>query len=80
MKFYLLDLTAQRSLVAYLRDQGFEVFILSWKNPDAQDADLAVQVYIDLGVRAAIAKIQAMGHERLHAAGYTALGGHCWRL
>lgn len=74
MKFYILDLTAQRSLVAYLRDQGFEVFILSWKNPDAEDAGLSMQDYIDLGVRAAIAQIKAMGHPRLHAAGYC-LGG-----
>lgn len=74
MKYYILDLTTERSLVAYLRDQGFEVFILSWKNPNAEDADLAMQDYIDLGVRAAIAKIQAMGHERFHAAGYC-LGG-----
>lgn len=74
MKYYILDLTSERSLVAYLRDQGFEVFILSWKNPDAGDADLAMQDYVDLGVRTAIAKIKEMGHERLHAAGYC-LGG-----
>ncbi|MGJ5621112.1 PHA/PHB synthase family protein [Sulfitobacter sp. MF3-043] len=74
MKYYILDLTAQRSLVAYLRDQGFEVFILSWKNPDQKDADLSLQDYVDLGVRAAITKIKAMGCTRLHAAGYC-LGG-----
>ncbi|MDW3223845.1 MAG: alpha/beta fold hydrolase [Paracoccaceae bacterium] len=74
MKYYILDLTAERSLVAYLRDQGFEVFILSWKNPGAEDANLTMQDYVDLGVRAAISKIQSMGHVRLHAAGYC-LGG-----
>ncbi|UWR21827.1 alpha/beta hydrolase [Sulfitobacter sp. S190] len=74
MKYYILDLTAQRSLVAYLRDQGFEVFILSWVNPGAEDAELSIQDYVDLGVRAAIARIREMGHERLHAAGYC-LGG-----
>jgi len=74
MKFYILDLTAQRSLVAYLRDQGFEVFILSWKNPTAEDAGLSMQDYIDLGIRAALAQIRSMGHTRLHAAGYC-LGG-----
>ncbi|WP_299732645.1 alpha/beta fold hydrolase [uncultured Tateyamaria sp.] len=74
MKFYILDLTAQRSLVAYLRDQGFEVFILSWKNPDEADADLSLQDYVDLGVRAAIQHIKDIGHPRLHAAGYC-LGG-----
>jgi polyhydroxyalkanoate synthase len=74
MKFYILDLSAQRSLVAYLRDQGFEVFILSWKNPVEADADLSMQDYIDLGVRAAIAQIKQMGHPRLHAVGYC-LGG-----
>lgn len=74
MKFYILDLTAQRSLVAYLRDQGFEVFILSWKNPDETDADLSMQEYIDQGVRAAIHQVKYMGHSRIHAAGYC-LGG-----
>ena len=57
MKYYILDLTAQRSLVANLRDQGFEVFIISWKNPDKSDADLSMQDYIDQGVRAAIAQV-----------------------
>lgn len=74
MKFYILDLTAQRSLVAYLRDQGFEVFILSWKNPTTEDAELTMQDYVDLGVRAAIHQIQELGHPRLHVAGYC-LGG-----
>lgn len=74
MKFYILDLTAQRSLVAYLRDQGFEVFILSWKNPDEADADLSMQDYINLGVRTAIQHIKDSGHPRLHAVGYC-LGG-----
>lgn len=74
MKFYILDLTAQRSLVAYLRDQGFEVFILSWKNPDQEDTELSMQDDIDLGVRAAIQQIKAMRRPRLHVAGYC-LGG-----
>jgi polyhydroxyalkanoate synthase len=74
MKYYILDLTAQQSLVAYLRDQGFEVFIMSWKNPEEDDANLSMQDYVDLGVRAAIAKIKELGHTHLHAAGYC-LGG-----
>ncbi|NNE88070.1 MAG: alpha/beta fold hydrolase [Silicimonas sp.] len=74
MKYYVLDLTAQRSLVAYLRDQGFEVFILSWKNPDEKDAKLSLQDYIDTGVREPIQCLQKMGAKRLHAVGYC-LGG-----
>lgn len=74
MKYYVLDLTAQRSLVAYLRDQGFEVFILSWRNPDASDAELSLQDYIDKGVRASIDHISKLGAKQLHAVGYC-LGG-----
>ncbi|HEX6736566.1 MAG TPA: alpha/beta hydrolase, partial [Azonexus sp.] len=32
-KFYILDLTAKKSMVKHLTDQGFSVFITSWKNP-----------------------------------------------
>lgn len=74
MKYYILDLTAERSLVAYLRDQGFEVYIISWKNPGKEDAGLRLQDYADLGVRAAIDKIMHRGAQRLHGVGYC-LGG-----
>lgn len=74
MKYYILDLTAERSLVAYLRDQGFEVYILSWRNPDASDASLSMQDYIDMGVRAAVAYLKSSGAAHVHGMGYC-LGG-----
>lgn len=74
MKYYVLDLSQQNSVVKYLCDEGFEVYMISWKNPDAADADLGMQDYVDLGIRAAIDVVQQHGHERLHAVGYC-LGG-----
>lgn len=70
MKFYILDLTQQRSLVAYLRDQGFEVYIISWKYPDEEDAGRSMQDYVDPGVRAAIETIRSGDAPALHAVGY----------
>jgi polyhydroxyalkanoate synthase len=74
MKYYILDLTKQRSLVAHLRDQGFEVYILSWKNPGKEDADLSMQDYLDLGIRETVDRIRQTGAEKIHAVGYC-LGG-----
>ena len=74
MKYYILDLTDERSLVRFLRDQGFEVYILSWKNPGTEDAKRTMQDYIDLGVRMAMDHVSGTGAKGIHAVGYC-LGG-----
>ncbi|MEI8298082.1 MAG: alpha/beta fold hydrolase [Pseudomonadota bacterium] len=75
MKYYILDLSARNSLVKYLVDQGHTVFVVSWKNPQAEDRDLGMDDYVDLGLKAAV---DAISHivpgVGIHAAGYC-IGG-----
>lgn len=49
-KYYILDLTPKKSMVKYLVDQGFTVFVTSWKNPGADMANVAYEDYITEGV------------------------------
>jgi polyhydroxyalkanoate synthase len=75
MKYYVLDLSPRNSLVRYLREQGFTVFMISWKNPGKGDRDLGMEEYHRLGVMAALdAVARVVPETRVHGVGYC-LGG-----
>ncbi len=75
MKYYVLDLEPHNSMVKFLVDAGYTVFMISWKNPHAEDRELGLDDYHRLGVRAALDTIAKARPDRaVHAVGYC-LGG-----
>jgi polyhydroxyalkanoate synthase len=49
-KYYILDLQPKNSMVQHLVKQGFTVFVVSWKNPDASMEELGFEDYMRLGI------------------------------
>ncbi len=74
-KYYILDMQPQNSLIKFLVDSGFTVFVISWKNPDAALEDATFEDYLTLGPLAAfkVAK-EITGSARVNPIGYC-IGG-----
>jgi polyhydroxyalkanoate synthase len=70
-KFYALDLAPGRSLVEYLLQSGQQVFIVSWRNPDARHAGWDLGTY----VQAVLDALDAV--ERVSRSERAALTGIC---
>jgi polyhydroxyalkanoate synthase subunit PhaC len=75
MKYYILDLSPHNSMVKYLVEQGYTVFMISWKNPTSEDRDLGLEDYINLGILSALNVIgHIVPHQKVHTVGYC-IGG-----
>ena len=53
-KFYILDLKEKNSLVKWITDQGYTLFMVSWINPDPTYRDVGWEDYIEEGYLASI--------------------------
>ncbi|PCJ35274.1 MAG: class I poly(R)-hydroxyalkanoic acid synthase [Alphaproteobacteria bacterium] len=74
-KFYILDLRPENSLVKWLTDKGYSVFIISWRNPDASLSHLDLSDYMKLGTLSAIDVVKkATGESQINTVGYC-IGG-----
>lgn len=74
-KFYVLDLRPENSLIKWIVDQGFTLFVVSWKNPDRSYADVGLIDYIEDGFLAAIDTAKRItGQKKINAVGYCIAG------
>jgi polyhydroxyalkanoate synthase subunit PhaC len=74
-KFYILDLKPQNSLVRWIVEQGYTLFVVSWKNPDASYRDVGMGDYIEEGYLAAIDEVKRItGEDQVNAIGYCIAG------
>ena len=74
-KFYILDLKDQNSLIKWIVDQGFTLFVVSWVNPDASYRDTALDDYVEEGYLTAIREVQEIcGVKKVNVVGYCIAG------
>ena len=74
-KFYLLDLNPKKSMVKFLLDQGFDVYITSWKNPTPEMRDVSFEDYLTDGIGKLVETACSIsGAGKVHVVGYC-IGG-----
>ncbi len=70
-KFYVLDLTPEKSFIKWCVDQGLTVFVISWVNPDERLAKMGFEDYMRLGPLTALDAIgKVTGEKKVHTIGY----------
>ncbi len=74
-KFYILDLKAQNSLIKWIVDQGFTLFVVSWVNADATYRDVGMSDYVEDGYIEALETVRSICDvDKVNAVGYCIAG------
>lgn len=74
-KFYIMDLKPKNSLIRWIVEQGYTLFVVSWKNPDASYADVGLEDYIEEGYLQAVEIVKDItGEKQVNAVGYCIAG------
>lgn len=71
----VLDLQPGRSVIEFLVNEGYDVFLIDWGRPDPLDQHNDLNDYVNLLIRTAVRKVcEVAGVEQLHLLGYC-MGG-----
>jgi polyhydroxyalkanoate synthase subunit PhaC len=74
-RFYILDLTPEKSFVKWCVDNGVSLFMVSWKSADESIADAGLDDYVLRGQIDAIDTVRdLLDVESVHAIGYCVAG------
>ncbi|WP_171228034.1 alpha/beta hydrolase [Ruegeria sp. HKCCA4008] len=74
-KFYILDLKAQNSMIKWITEQGYTLFVVSWVNPDESYAETGMEDYIQDGFLTAIETAKKICKvKQVNAVGYCIAG------
>jgi polyhydroxyalkanoate synthase subunit PhaC len=73
-RFYILDLTAEKSFIKYCAEQGITVFIVSWKSADSSMKDVVWDDYIAAQIEAIDTVRDLLAVKSVHTIGYCVAG------
>ena len=74
-KFYILDLTPEKSFIRWAVAQGLTVFVVSWRNPGSEFAGATIDTYVREGFLEAVDRVlAATGAPATHTIGYCVAG------
>ncbi|MGI4776424.1 MAG: class I poly(R)-hydroxyalkanoic acid synthase [Janthinobacterium lividum] len=73
-KYYILDLSAQNSLIKFLVNCNFQVFLISWINPDKKLANKSFEDYLQEGILESYNYLAKLGYDKINAMGHC-IGG-----
>jgi len=74
-KFYILDLKEKNSMIKWVVEQGYTLFVVSWINPDVRYSETGLEEYIEDGYLKAIEVVKEIcGTKQVNAVGYCIAG------